>query len=416
MKGVVSDEIVTPAAAEQPTPFAPLRHRNFRLLWTGLVVSNAGGWMQFTALGYLMDQLTRAPVYLGVLGLVQAVPRLLFAFLGGVLADRMDRRVMLFTTNVIAMASSVVLGLLTLLGIVQVWHLLVIAAFNSLVMSFDMPSRQSLTPSLVAESEVLQAVSLNSLAFNGSSVFGPAVAGVVISLVGTYGAFFLNGVSYLAVIWALVAMRLPAFEAEAGVSFRQDIREGLQLLSRHRVVLVLLGVVAVLSFFGRPYIRLMPAVAREVLQVGPEGLGALQAAPGAGTFLAVFVIGWSVARVARGRLLLVAAFAMGAMVTLFGLSKSFPLSVALLVAIGLGQSVAMATANTLMQTTVTPGQRGRAMGLFGTVAFGMMALGTLPAGALAEWLGLSWSLALGGVVVMAVMLLLALAAPTISRL
>jgi len=172
----------------------------------------------------------------------------------------------------------------------------------------------------------------------------------------------------------------------------------------------------VLSFFGRPYIRLMPAVAREVLQVGPEGLGALQAAPGAGTFLAVFVIGWSVARVARGRLLLVAAFAMGAMVTLFGLSKSFPLSVALLVAIGLGQSVAMATANTLMQTTVTPGQRGRAMGLFGTVAFGMMALGTLPAGALAEWLGLSWSLALGGVVVMAVMLLLALAAPTISRL
>src|SRR3990172_9302134 len=176
MKGVVSDEIVTPAAAEHPRPFAPLRHRNFRLLWTGLVVSNAGGWMQFTALGYLMDQLTRAPVYLGVLGLVQAVPRLLFAFLGGVLADRMDRRVVLFTTNVIAMASSVVLGLLTLLGIVQVWHLLVIAAFNSLVMSFDMPSRQSLTPSLEAESEVLQAVSLNSLAFNGSSVFGPAPA------------------------------------------------------------------------------------------------------------------------------------------------------------------------------------------------------------------------------------------------
>lgn len=416
MKGVVSDEIATPAAAERLTPFAPLRHRNFRLLWTGLVVSNAGGWMQFTALGYLIDQLTRAPVYLGVLGLVQAVPRLLFAFLGGVLADRMDRRVVLFTTNVIAMVSSAVLGLLTLLGIVQVWHLLVIAAFNSLVMSFDMPSRQSMTPSLVAEGEVLQAISLNSLAFNGSSVFGPAVAGIVISLVGTSGAFFLNAVSYLAVIWALVAMRLPAFRAAAGISFGQDIREGLQLLSRHRAVLILLGVVAVLSFFGRPYIRLMPAVAREVLDVGPEGLGVLQAAPGAGTFLAVFIIGWSAARVARGRLLLVAAFAMGAMVTLFGLSTSFPLSVALLVAIGLGQSVAMATANTLMQTTVTPGQRGRAMGLFGTVAFGMMALGTLPAGALAEWLGLSWSLALGGVVVMAVMLLLALAAPTISRL
>lgn len=415
MRGMVSDPTAVSAAA-RPAPFAPLRHRNFRLLWTGLVISNAGGWMQFTALGYLMDQLTRAPVFLGLLGLVQAVPRLLFAFLGGVLADRADRRQVLQVTNVVAMLSSAGLGLLTWLGLIQVWHLLLIAAFNSLVMSFDMPARQSLTPSLVDDGEVLQAVTLNSLAFNGSSVFGPALAGVVISLVGTHGAFLLNAASYLAVLWALLVMRLPPAGPVERLSLGEDIREGLRLLLRHRVVGVLLGVVAVLSFFGRPYIRLMPAVAREVLRVGPGGLGLLQAAPGAGTFLAVFVAGWSAGRVAHGRILLGAAFAMGAMVTLFGLSTSFPLSVLLLVAVGLGQSVAMATANTLMQTTVAPGQRGRAMGLFGTVAFGMMALGTLPAGALAQWVGLSWSLALGGVVVMVVVLLLALAAPQVSRL
>ncbi len=414
MKRTVSDEIASPAA--RPAPLAPLRHRNFRLLWTGMVVSNAGGWMQFTALGYLMDQLTRAPVYLGILGLVQALPRLLFAFLGGVLADRMDRRQVLLVTNVIAMISSLVLAILTLLGLVHVWHLLLIAAFNSLVMSFDMPARQSMTPSLVGEGEVLQAISLNSVAFNGSSVFGPALAGIVISLVGTHGAFFLNALSFLAVLWALTALQLPAFVPERGVSFGQDLRDGLAMLGRHRVLLALMGIVAVLSFFGRPYIRLMPAVAREVLRVGPEGLGVLQAAPGAGTFLAVFVAGWSAGRWLPGRLLLVAVFAMGAMVTLFGLSTSFPLSVALLVAVGLWQSLAMVTANTLVQTTVLPGQRGRAMGLFGTVAFGMMALGTLPVGALAEWIGLSWALALGGVVLMVMIVILALTAPALRRL
>lgn len=413
----MADEIdTTPAALLRPRPLSPLRYRNFRLLWSGLVISNAGGWMQFTALGYLLDDLTRAPVYLGILGLVQAVPRLLFAFLGGVLADRLDRRRVLLTTNLVAMISSFVLGLLTWMDLVQVWHLLVIAAFNSLVLAFDMPARQSLTPSLVGEGEMLQAITLNSVAFNGSGVAGPAIAGVVISVVGTHGAFFLNAGSFLAVIWALVAMRLPDFTPARMTSFGDDIRDGLALLVRHRILLLLFGLVAAVSFFGRPYIRLMPAVAREVLRVGPEGLGILQAAPGAGTFFALLVTGWSVGRMAPGRLLLLAAFVMGVTVTLFGFSTSFPLSVVLLMAVGLSQSIALATANTLVQTTVTPGQRGRAIGLFGTVAFGMMALGTLPAGMVAEWLGLSWALALGGIVVMVVIVLVRLVAPGLSRL
>lgn len=414
----VSDEILTEAIAPpaRPTPFAPLRHRNFRLLWTGFVISNTGSWMQFTALGYLMDQLTRAPVFLGLLGLAQAVPRLLFAFLGGVVADRVDRRTILLTTNAISMVTAFALAILTYLDIVQVWHLFVIAGFNSFVHSFDNPARQSMTPSLVGEDQLLQAVSLNSMAFNGAGVFGPAIAGVLISLVGTHGAFFLNAISYVAVLWALLAMRLPAFVSEGRVSFGQDIREGLALLTRHRVVLVLLTVVAALNFFGRPYIRLMPAVAREVLQVGPRGLGMLQAAPGVGTVLAVFAIGWGAGRIQMGSLLLAAAFLMGVMVTLFGFAGSFPLSVVLLVGVGLFQSAAMASANTLIQTNVPAGARGRAMGLFGTVAFGMMALGTLPAGALAEGIGLSWSLALGGIVLMAVALWIGLTGPAIRRL
>lgn len=414
----VSDEVLTETIAPpaRVTPFAPLRYRNFRLLWTGFVVSNTGSWMQFTALGYLMDQLTSRPIFLGLLGLAQAVPRLLFAFLGGVIADRVDRRMILLTTNLITLVSSLVLGLLTYLDLVRVWHLLVIGGFNSFVHSFEMPARQSMTPSLVDEPLLLQAVSLNSMAFNGAGVFGPAIAGVVISLVGTHGAFFLNSISYVGVVWALLAMRLPAFVAEGGVSFGEDIREGLALLTRHRVVLVLLTVIAALSFFGRPYIRLMPAVAREVLHVGPRGLGILQAAPGLGTILAVFAIGWIAGWMHKGALMLAAAFLMGAMVTLFSFSGSFAGSVALLVGVGLTQSAAMASANTLMQTTVPAGARGRAMGLFGTVAFGMMALGVLPAGALAEVIGLSWSLALGGIVLMAVVLAIVLTGSAVRRL
>ncbi len=411
--GVLAQTIVPPA---RPGAFAPLRHRNYRLLWSGLIVSNTGGWMQFTALGYLMDDLTRAPIYLGLLGVTQAVPRLLFAFLGGVMADRVDRRSVLLVTNVIAMASALTLAVLTALRLIEVWHLLVIAGFNSLIHSFDMPARQSLTPSLVGDREMLQAISLNSMAFNGAGIFGPALAGILISLAGAEGAFFVNAATYLAVIWALLVMRMPRFVAEGRVSLGEDIREGLALVVRHRAVLVLLLIVAALSFLGRPYIRLMPAIAREVLRVGPEGLGLLQAAPGMGTVVAVFLIGWSSARMQSGAMLLSAAFAMGVMVTLFGFSASFPVSVGLLIAVGLGQSVAMATANTLLQTSVAPGARGRAMGLFGTVAFGMMALGTLPAGAVADLYGLSWALALGGIVLMVIIGGVALAAPWIRRL
>lgn len=395
---------------------APLRHRNYRLLWTGLVVSNTGTWMQFTAIGYLVDQLTLSPLYLGYLGLAQGIPRVLFAFVGGVVADRGDRRRVLLLTNLVAMASATLLAVLTYLDLIRVWHLLVIGAFNSFVHAFDMPARQSMTPALVGEADLLQAVSLNSVAFNGAGIFGPALGGLVISLVGTHGAFALNAVSYLAVLWALLAMRVPPAVDATRVPIGEDIREGLALLWRQRTVLTVLALVAVVSFFGRPYIRLMPTVAREVLQVGPRGLGILQAAPGLGTVLAAVLIGWSVGRLPAGSLMLGASGAMGLLVALFGLSRSFPLSVALLVGVGVSQSAALATANTLIQRTVPPGARGRAMGVFSMVAFGMMAFGTLPAGAVAEAITLPWTFALWGLVIVAAALLTAALAPSVRRL
>jgi MFS family permease len=412
------DAAVAEAAPGRRDPraaFAVLRLRDFRLLWSGLFISHAGSWMQFTALGYLIDDLTRAPVYLGVLGLVQAVPRLLFAFLGGVAADRLDRRVVLLVTNATLMLSATLLGLLAVTGRIQVWHVLAIGAFNSLANAFDMPARQSMVPSLVGERHLMAAVSLNAMAFNGSGIIGPSVGGVVIATVGVAGCFFANALTYIAVLAALLCMRVPPQRGQARESVGQDIREGLALVGRHPHVLAVLGLVAVVSFFGRPYIRLMPALAREVLRVGPQGLGVLQAAPGVGTVLAVLVIG-ALGDAARGRLLLRAGAAMGALVVLFALSRWFPLAVALLVAVGTAQAVALAAANTVLQTTVRPEQRGRIMGLYGMVTFGMFALGTLPVGALAGAVGVGAALALGGAVVVAAVGLVALAAPQVARL
>ncbi len=404
------------SAVVKPQTFAPLRQRNFRLLWTGLLVSNTGSWMQFTALGYLVDQITKDPLYLGLLGLAQALPRLLFAFLGGVAADRFDRRRVLLWTNGATMVAALLLGMLAVSGRIQVWQILTIGAFNSLASSFDMPARQSLVPSLVGERQLMQAVSLNAMAFNGSGIFGPSLGGVLIAAVGVAGCFFANAASYVAVIAALWLMEVPSGSAKSRASLGEDVRQGVGLLIRHRHLLAILSIVAVVSFFGRPYIRLMPTLAREVLRVGPSGLGLLQAAPGVGTILAVFLLGSIGDAAQKGKLLIGAAMATGAMVVLFALSPWFAASMALLVLVGASQAVTMAAANTLLQTSVQPDERGRIMGLYGMVTFGMVALGTLPLGALAGIVGVPLTLGLGGAVVIALVGGLALASPRLTGL
>lgn len=407
------------AAPTVPGPrhvFAPLRERNFRLLWTGLLISQTGSWMQFIAQGYLVDQLTKAPIYLGLLGLSQAVPRLMFAFLGGVAADRFHRRRVLMITNFAMMGSAFLLAYLAYTDRVQVWHVLAIGAFNSFAQSFDNPARQSLVPMLVGDRQLISALSLTSMALNGSGVFGPSLGGVVIAISGVKACFLLNAVSFIAIIIALLRMEFPPQQTGERDSVAADIREGLKLLTKHSHLLALLGLVAVMNFFGRPYIRLMPAVAREVLGVGPTGLGVLQAAPPVGTILAVFIISGFGATVRHGKLMLMAAFATGLMVVGFALSHWFAVSVALLVLAGTGTAVSNATANTLVQTTVQPAQRGRVMGLYNMVTFGMFSLGTLPIGALAGAIGVSSAIAIGGATAAVLVAILALTSPKVAAL
>jgi MFS family permease len=381
-----------------------------------MLVSQTGSWMQFIALGYLVDQITKAPIYLGLLGVSQALPRLLFAFIGGVAADRLDRRRVLQVTNVLMMISAWFLWYLAHTGRIEVWHVLAIGAFNSLTQSFDVPARQSLVPSLVTEAEMMKAVSLLSMAFNGSGIFGPSLGGVVIAAVGVAGCFLVNALSYTATMVALLRMDLPRQREQPGESLGDDIREGLGLLVHNRHLLPLLGMVAITSFFGRPYVRLMPAYAREVLSVGPEGLGLLQAAPSVGTILAVFVVGAVAGTARKGQLLLAGALTTGTVVALFGASRWFMVSLGLLVLAGTSHAVSQAAANTLLQTSVQPDQRGRMMGLYSMVTFGMFALGTLPMGALAGAIGVGRALIAGGITVLVLATLLRMIAPRVAKM
>jgi MFS family permease len=371
-----------------------------------MIVSNTGSWMQFVALGYLVDRLTQSPLYLGILATTQAVPRILFAMLGGAIADRIDRRRLLFWTNLILMATGILLAVLTLTGRIQIWQIFVIAAVNALVQSFDMPARHSLVPTLVEEDEVLTAVTLNAVAFNGAGIFGPSIGGAVIAAVGEGGCFVVNAVSYLGVLSALGFMALPRQESVGGVRLTEDLRESVRLLRQYSQLVLFLGSVLALSFFGRPYVRMMPTFAREVLHVGATSLGLLQSAPGVGTILSVLLVGRLSAAGGKGGLLGGAMLIYGVLVAGFGLLRSFPLAMLLLVAMGTMQAMAMASANALVQLTTPPHARGRVMGFYQMVAFGGFALGSLPVGAMGDVVGVGIALSSGGVILIFIALAL----------
>jgi len=361
--------------------------------------------MQFVALGYLVDRLTQSPLYLGVLAVSQAIPRILCSIVGGAVADRVDRRSLLLATNFFLMCSAIVLTVLTLTGRIQIWEILLLAALNSAVAAFDMPARHSLVPLLVEQREILTAISLNSAAFNGAGILGPSLGGLVIAFAGEAGCFLLNALSYLAVLAALRWMAPVARTSATGMAFIEDVQEGLRLLRANRLLLRCLGTVAVLSFFGRPYVRMMPALAREVLHVEATGLGLLQSAPGVGTICSVLLIGW-LSGSGKGVMLSLAMLLFGVGIVALGFAQSYSLALLLLVVIGMVQSLALSTANAIIQLNAPPHTRGRVMGLYGIVAFGGFATGSLPVGALAGLIGIGPALAAGGLVVVLLAVLL----------
>jgi predicted MFS family arabinose efflux permease len=286
-----------------------------------------------------------------------------------------------------------------------VWQILSVSFLNSLVMTFDQPARQALVSDLVEGEDLVNAIALNSMAFNGAAVFGPSLGGLLLATIGAPGCFFVNGVSFLAVIGALARMEVPPekrdrLRGQGGL--RREIAEGLAVVQSSRSLAGLLFLIAALSFFGRPYNQLMPVFAKDVLRVGPRGLGLLMAAPGIGTVIGSLALASAGPKLNLGRLSIAAALTFSAALAGFSRLRFFPLNLAFLTVVGMGQTVAMAATNTILQTSVEPGLRGRVISMYTMLNMGLNPLGTLFGGALAASWGAPAVVCGGGVVVAAV--------------
>jgi predicted MFS family arabinose efflux permease len=376
--------------SSRPSPFRALQHRDFRLLWTGLAVSAVGTWMQIVAMSLLVLQLTHgSAVALGALSLVQAGSFLLLALLGGSVADRFDKRRLLLLTQSLMMGVALLLGVLTATGAIRFWMILLIAFGSSATLSFDQPSRNALIASLVPEENLMNAVSLQSAVFNGSSVLGPALAGLTLTRIGYSGNFFLNAASYLAVLGALLCLRSSTKHGTAKPRLRllDSLREAIQYIRKDAVLPSVVPAYGALLFFGPSAALALPLFVKEVLGAGPTQLGMLFSAIGAGTVVGALIIASLGDIPYKERLVFGSILVWMAALAVFGLSKSLRVSVPALFLMGASQNAAGATTITLLQTRVPPDMRGRAMSLNTLLIMCIRPLGDFPAGAAMDRLG-----------------------------
>jgi predicted MFS family arabinose efflux permease len=377
--------------------FTALRHRNFRLFWTSQFVSQTGTWMQSLGRGWLVLELSDKPFWLGAVGAAGTFPILLFALAGGVVADRFPKRSVLMYTHGLSTVITLVLAALTHGGLVTVWQVMVLAFLLGTVKAVEMPVHQSFVVEMVGKEDLMNAIALNSSTFNTARVLGPAVAGFVVATAGIAACFYLNAVSYLPVIVAFWLMRkLPPLPARAARSVGQDLREGLQFVRREKRVQALVALVAAASFFGFPYLTMMPVFARDVFHIGPGGLGGLLALSGGGSVAGALILAARSGRSGKGKLAVGAGVTFAASLILFALSPGLAVAGSALVAAGWGMVTLIAPVNTLVQSIVPDELRGRVMSLYSLVLLGMMPLGNMLVGSLAQAIGTPGAVALSG--------------------
>jgi MFS family permease len=381
-----------------PLAMRSLRHRNYRLFFSGQLISLSGTWMQTVAQSWLVYRLTGSAVLLGIVGFAGQLPTLLFSPAGGLVADRFDRRRLLIATQAAAMALAFALAALTLSGRVTVTWILTLAALMGVTNGFDIPVRQAFAVDMVGKEDLVNAIALNSSVFNGARVVGPAIAGVLVAKIGEGWCFFVNAVSYLAVLAGLVAMRDVRARARASVRSPLDsLREGFGYVGRARPIRALLLLLGLVSFSGMPFAVLMPVFATKVLGGDARTLGGLMAASGVGALAGAAVLATRTTLAGLGRFVALSAGALGVALFAFSFSRSVALSALLLVPVGFFLMSQMASTNTLIQSLVADELRGRVMSVYAMMFMGMAPLGALAAGTLAAHVGAPATVAAGGV-------------------
>ncbi|MEW6545406.1 MAG: MFS transporter [Bacillota bacterium] len=385
------------------SPFAALRHRNFRLYWMGQCISLIGTWMQRVAQSWLVLELTNSPFLLGVVGALQFTPIFFLALPAGAVADRVPRRKLVMVTQASAMTLAFVLGILTLTGRVTVAHIMVLATLLGVVTSFDTPARQSMIMDLVGREDILNAIALNSTSFNVARLIGPSVAGLLIAATGTGWAFVANGISFLAVLISLALMNLEEHPTPGRMVLLRDIGAGLSFISRTPHVLAVFVAAGLTSTLAMNFQTLLPVLARQEMHTGSEGFGFLLSAQGAGALTGALALAAISEGGPRPRLLWGALFAFTGLETVLGIitgpvprGLSFPVLIPLLVAVGWSMITFTTSANSTIQVSVPPQMRGRAMSVYSMLMQGTGPLGNLIAGTLADRWGAGWAFTVGG--------------------
>jgi MFS family permease len=381
------------------------------------MLMSAGQWIQQITLGWLLYDLTGSSVLLGALNGLRALPFLVSSPIAGVAADRMDRRKILINTQFVLLVTALGMGTLVASGLLQVWHLFLFTLITGAAWAFNEPVRQTLVPNLVPKEDLMNAVALHSAGFNLTKVIGPALGGLLIALFGAAGNFFVQGLAYAGVLVTLYVMHVPPTPVQARQSsVVANLKEGFAYVWSTPTVLALMVADLVPRIFAVPYQALMPVFQKDVLGVGPEGLGMLMAAPGVGAVLSTLLLA-SIAHSFRrkGLLVLGGLISLGVFLILFSRTTSFPLALVILVAVGGCQIMFMATVNAMVQMTVPDALRGRVMSLY-MLDRGLMPAGSLMAGVTAHFIGAPATVSLMGLIVIVLAVLVAWRVPLIRRL
>ena len=380
--------------------FRTLRFRNYRLFFGGQLVSLTGSWMQQVALTWLVYRLTNSAILLGVVGFASQMPMFILSPFAGVMADRMNRHHIIIVTQSLSMLQAAVLTVLTLTGTIEVWHIIALSAFLGLVNAVDIPTRQSFLLDMIESREDLaNAIALNSSMFNGARLVGPSIAGLVIAAVGEGLCFLLNALSYVAVIVALLAMKIkrqkpPEMKHQKVL---EGLHEGLRYAFGSVPIRSILLLIALVSLMGMPFTVLMPIFAKDILHGGSHTLGFLMGSTGVGALTGALVLASRKNVLGLSRWIAAAAATFGVGLVAFSFSHTFWLSMIMLYIIGLGMMVQMASSNTILQTITDDDKRGRVMSFYTMSFMGMVPFGSLLAGSLASVIGAPMTLTVCGI-------------------
>ena len=397
--------------------FTALRHRNYRLYWIGFLLSIIGFQMQQVAMQWLAYDLTGSPLYLGTVGLASALPTIALTLFGGVVADRVNRRQLLLFTQAGLGLIVAAAALLVWLRLIEPWHLLALAFLAGAITAFDQPSRAAIVPHLVDRRDLMNAVALISVVWQSSRIVGPALAGVLIGFLGsTAPVFAIATLGSAAMVAVLLLLRLPRFSPEpTSNAVLGDLAQGLRFILGNNLFSSLIGMTFFNSVFGISYIIMLPVIAKDVLQVGPEGLGLMNTVSGIGALAGTFTVATLGDYRRKGWLLLWGGFAFGVGLVAFAVTPWFLPSLALLAFVGWCNQVYMTTTNTTLQAAVPDALRGRVMGTF-ALTYNLIPLGGLQAGAIATAFNVQTAIAFGGVLVAAFAMAAAVTLPAVRRM